>query len=124
MSQGFHRQCPPVHIRGLLQDQQPHQHQVIDTNLLFICCNQKLILNKRRFFERSFSQFAEKLNMDEEEEAERWIANLITGTHVDAKIDRKNVSSHCSLLISNKKGPNLINKHCLADFYNCNALLL
>ena len=70
---------------------------------------------------RSYSQFAEKLNMDEEEEAERWIANLITATHLDAKIDCKNVSYSCWFLQIHNELLTLFN-----DFSDdvCKALLL
>ncbi|ESO08361.1 hypothetical protein HELRODRAFT_74899 [Helobdella robusta] len=71
---------------------------VISNDFFLVGCLDDFIENARLLIFETFckihnrisiSLLAEKLNMDEEEEAERWIVNLIRNARLDAKIDSK-----------------------------------
>jgi len=73
--------------------------KILATDFFLISCRDEFIESARLFIFETYcrvhqcidiSMLAEKLNMKKNEEAERWIVNLIRNARLDAKIDSKN----------------------------------
>ena len=72
--------------------------KVLDNDFFLVACCDEFLENARLFIFETYcrihecidiSMLAEKLNMNEEQ-AERWIVNLVRSTHLEAKIDSAN----------------------------------